>query len=617
MTNSKHVELLNSNSSNSTVDQTTEDRKDGGQEGMDLDDLQARIGGMSRYQIAVIVLVTAITIATGPASQINVFIGGIPEFRCSVPGVDDMGGPEVTLNMTEDDFHKIVSPLSPTHQTFDPCHRRDVDVLSCALNGSSCEPKSDRLVACESGYRYDNSTFVSTVSTEFDVVCGRKIWMTIANSVFFIGYFVGSAMCGPACDWFGRKKSILMWWSMYCVFQIAIAFTPSFPLYSFLRVCVAVPYVAIYISVFTYAAEISPAKNRTHVALWVSLSSSIAHTSLPVIAYFFRNWRKLELVTGIIPLPCILVIVLLPESPRWLLSVGRSEAARKVVEKYARSNNRQLNKRDWELVVETERRKGSEHRSAIKYSMLDLFRAPRTRMLSCAVAYAWFTVNFVYYGLILNVGNLAGDMYMNGLLNAGIEIIGNLIVLLVPCTGKRNMTSFSYLLSGVACLTSTVCTVYGARGSVGAANAGRGLAIIGKMGAQASFLLIYSVTADIYPTILRGTGIGLGSMMARIGGIATPFTVELQESIPWLTQVIFGLLALVASFVCLLFPETENSSCLTTLQESEEFFRSNMTFYNSIFGEEDHKEIVDNRIIKFQMKRIDPESSPDEDSPMI
>jgi len=58
------------------------------------------------------------------------------------------------------------------------------------------------------------------------------------------------------------------------------------------------------------------------------------------------------------------------------------------------------------------------------------------------------------------------------------------------------------------------------------------------MGAQASFLLIYSVTADIYPTILRGTGIGLGSMTARIGGIATPFTVELQRTIPWLTQVI-------------------------------------------------------------------------------
>ena len=34
-----------------------------------------------------------------------------------------------------------------------------------------------------------------------------------------------------------------------------------------------------------------------------------------------------------------------------------------------------------------------------------------------------------------------------------------------------------------------------------------------------------------------GTGMSLGSMSARIGSIITPFTIELQRQIPWLTQV--------------------------------------------------------------------------------
>lgn len=35
----------------------------------------------------------------------------------------------------------------------------------------------------------------------------------------------------------------------------------------------------------------------------------------------------------------------------------------------------------------------------------------------------------------------------------------------------------------------------------------------------------------------RGIGMSLGSMTARIGGMVSPFTVQAQESIPWLMQV--------------------------------------------------------------------------------
>ena len=48
------------------------------------------------------------------------------------------------------------------------------------------------------------------------------------------------------------------------------------------------------------------------------------------------------------------------------------------------------------------------------------------------------------------------------------------------------------------------------------------LALIGKFGASASFGIVYLYTAELYPTQIRSTAIGMCSMMARIGGFAAP-----------------------------------------------------------------------------------------------
>lgn len=53
----------------------------------------------------------------------------------------------------------------------------------------------------------------------------------------------------------------------------------------------------------------------------------VGNFSLPVIAYFERNWRNLQLITGA---PWLLVIVyywFIPESPRWLITVGKKKEA--------------------------------------------------------------------------------------------------------------------------------------------------------------------------------------------------------------------------------------------------------------------------------------------------
>ena len=47
---------------------------------LDLDDLQEKLGGISNYQIVVIILVSIFAFACGPASQIAPFIAGTPDY---------------------------------------------------------------------------------------------------------------------------------------------------------------------------------------------------------------------------------------------------------------------------------------------------------------------------------------------------------------------------------------------------------------------------------------------------------------------------------------------------------------------------------------------------------
>jgi len=42
-----------------------------------------------------------------------------------------------------------------------------------------------------------------------------------------------------------------------------------------------------------------------------------------------------------------------------------------------------------------------------------------------------------------------------------------------------------------------------------------------------SYALIYLYTPEMYPTVIRGAGLGIGTMMSRIGGIVAPIVADI------------------------------------------------------------------------------------------
>ncbi|NXB40229.1 S22AD protein, partial [Eulacestoma nigropectus] len=82
------------------------------------------------------------------------------------------------------------------------------------------------------------------------------------------------------------------------------------------------------------------------------------------------------------------------------------------------------------------------------------------------------------------------------------------------------------------------------------------LAIIGKFTATASFSTSYVYAAELFPTVIRQTGTGLCSTMARVAGILAPLIIPLDQYHRAIPMAIFGSIPMVVALFCILLPET-------------------------------------------------------------
>lgn len=97
--------------------------------------------------------------------------------------------------------------------------------------------------------------------------------------------------------------------------------------------------------------------------IWV-----VGMSLLPVLAWLCSDWYLIGLVTSVPALSLFLYLWVLPESPRWLMSMGKHEQAAEILWKISKSNGRseytslqQLNGNLRRLIAKQNRKKESKN----------------------------------------------------------------------------------------------------------------------------------------------------------------------------------------------------------------------------------------------------------------
>ncbi|KAL8579542.1 hypothetical protein ACOMHN_025495 [Nucella lapillus] len=200
-------------------------------------------------------------------------------------------------------------------------------------------------------------------------------------------------------------------------------------------------------------------------------------------------------------------------------------------------------------------------------SGVSIFRACTSPvlMLRCAILFfAWMVNSLAYYGLNWSVSSLHGNIYVNFLLMAVMELLSyGLCLLLLDRVGRRPLNCGLMLLAGLTCISTFFPIRYGSDSSQWVTVV---LALVGKLGISGSFSTIWIFSTELFPTVLRTSGMAACSICARLGGILTPYIASLANlAVP---LVLYGVLSMVAGLLLLLLSETLDTALPDTLQDA-------------------------------------------------
>jgi sugar porter (SP) family MFS transporter len=159
-----------------------------------------------------------------------------------------------------------------------------------------------------------------------------------ATACALLGCALGAAGAGPLSDWFGRKKVLILSAVFFFISAIGTAVPPTLGLFIVFRILGGLGVGAASITSPMYIAEISPARIRGRM---VSVNQFAIVTGFLVV-YFVNLFIALQgdaawnehvgwrWMFGSEALPALMLLVLsllVPESPRWLIKRGREPQA--------------------------------------------------------------------------------------------------------------------------------------------------------------------------------------------------------------------------------------------------------------------------------------------------
>ncbi|XP_035446377.2 carcinine transporter isoform X1 [Spodoptera frugiperda] len=529
-------------------------------ETLDLDDLLPKIGEFGLYQKLLLWLVCLpACLPCGFCAFNQLFMTDVPDHWCRVPELE-------LLNLTQEQ-RKLVSIPRKNNVTFEKCSRYAVNWTEIIQVGGTIEVNENWPTEhCREGYEYDTSEVTSSVVIDFDLVCEYDVYPTLGLVALNIGGPIGVYAFGLLNDRIGRKKSFFICLSTLLLGSLMTAYAHEFWFWIMARVIVGLTIPAVYQIPFIISLELAGPNYRSFVTVMTCVFYTLGLILLSVVTYLLRDWRSLALATSVPFFFYYFYWFVLPESPRWLLMRERLEEANNVLKTIARVNGKELpeeftNKLQKQVIEQKE--KGVTEAKSV--SVFALCRTPNMRLKTFLITLNWCASEMVYVGLSYYGPAIGDNQYMSFFLSSAVEIPSYLICwILMDRIGRRWPLCLSMVISGIFCIV-TVLLPSDARTETLI------LYLISKCFISASFLLIYPYAGELYPTELRGVGIGTSAYIGGLGLIIIPFINYLGSSNLVLPLVVMGAVSVVGGLSALRLPETLHTSLPQTAEEGEEF----------------------------------------------
>jgi SP family arabinose:H+ symporter-like MFS transporter len=412
------------------------------------------------------------------------------------------------------------------------------------------------------------------VQKQFALSAAQEGWFV---SSALVGCIIGVALSGELSDRFGRKKPLILTAILFVASALGCALLPSlsgviaFRVLGGIGIGIASNVVPLYIS------EIAPAQIRgrlvTYYQFALTLGILVAYLSNAALlngvsaagvnptalnSIFNQEvWRGM-LGMGVLPAVLFLFgLLLIPESPRWLIQKGRMDEGNVIISKITGQSLSEI--KSAQLTTENNPSKGS-------YKAL--FAPSMRKALLIGILLPLFSqfsgINaIIYYGPRI-LGN-AGISLSNSLISQIIFGLANMVFTLfaiwkVDSWGRRPLYLYGTAGAAISLILTGICFYFNATSSIWLL-----ICVLAFLACFACSIgpLKFVVASEIFPGAIRGRALAISIMVMWVAdtivGQITPILLnEIGSAGTFWFFAFFCIVAFIAVYK--LLPETKGKS---------------------------------------------------------
>jgi len=355
---------------------------------------------------------------------------------------------------------------------------------------------------------------------------------------YFIGMTSGGFVGGVISDLIGRRKTFLISIVIFSVSSIITGFTDSFVVFTIFRALTGFGVFCMMVTSQAYIAEMAPCQTR---GMWQGRVAAIGFCAVPVVALICRMvipmaedaWRWIFYAGGLGVIPFLLGLKYLKESPRWLVAHGRVKEAEEIVT--------YLTGKDIDL---SEAAKNVQPKISVMEVLTGMFtkkyigRTLLIMLLFVCITPAGFLLTTWTTQLLKMLGfSVKESLTAMTIISIGVPIGCFLNSLVSDMGGRKTPLAILGVLAAIAAL------LFGGM---------KGLMMLTILGFTVTVFnmalnfILFSYTAESYPTRMRNTATGFHNGLARLSVSAS------QPLIPMIHQA-YGFAGIFTSVAILFF----------------------------------------------------------------
>jgi len=200
---------------------------------------------------------------------------------------------------------------------------------------------SDEMSATPTTTDFDSALKISA-QCDLKLTSAEKGWL---SAILFIGMLIGGYLWGGISDVYGRKKTLIVAMMVNAVCGFASSLSQEKISFFIIRFLSGVGVGGSIPVVWTYFGEFQPANKRGMMLSLLATFWMVGNVSVAVLAwmviprdigvtegpFLFNSWRIFVLLCAVPAFAVSLMLMGLPESPKYLLESGRSGDAVKVL----------------------------------------------------------------------------------------------------------------------------------------------------------------------------------------------------------------------------------------------------------------------------------------------